>query len=64
MSELREYLVELAKLLEVDTDTTDCVNPDLALSVRIVREIDALQSKAKIYDIIDANVKHLINPKL
>lgn len=47
MTELTEYLIELAKMLEVDTDTEDCVNPNLALSARIVLAIDELRQQAK-----------------
>lgn len=50
MTELTEYLIELAKMLDLDTDTEGCVNPNLALSARIVLAIDELSQKAKCYD--------------
>lgn len=43
MTELTEYLIELGKMLGIDTDTEGCVNPNLALSARIVLAIDELE---------------------
>lgn len=43
MTELTEYLIELGKMLGVDTDTEGCGNPNLALSARIVLAIRELR---------------------
>lgn len=46
MTELTEYLIELGRMLGVDTDTEGCVNPNLARSARIVLAIGELERKA------------------
>ena len=58
MTELTEYLIELGRMLGIDTDTEGCVNPNLALSARIVLAIGELEQKAKCYDEISSLQKY------
>lgn len=53
MTELTEYLIELGKMLGIDTDTEGCVNPNLALSARIVLAIGELRQPLKWKDVAD-----------
>jgi hypothetical protein len=53
MTELTEYLIELGKMLDIDTDTEGCVNPNLALSARIVLAIGELRQPLQWKDVAD-----------
>lgn len=53
MTELTEYLIELGKMLGIDTDTEGCVNPNLALSARIVLAIGELERPLQWKDVAD-----------
>lgn len=53
MTELTEYLIELGKMLGIDTDTEGCVNPNLALSSRIVLAIGELERSLQWKDVAD-----------